>query len=316
MEELVQQYFNLGLSYKELLRCLAHIHGIIISMRTLKRVLRNLRLCRRKLSSDILEVALFILSKCEGSEQMVGYRWMHSLCIKHGFVVTQETVRLLLNIIDPDGIQYRKRHRLKRRRYNNPGPNATWHIDGYDKLARYGVYIHGCVDGFSRRIMWMHAYYTNKNPKVIAGYFLDSVVQNNICPQRIRSDRGTENVDIEQLQKFFRRHGADKYAGEFSFLYGTSVNNQRIEWMWGLLRRQGVQYWMNFLQKVSDDGNFTGDYLDINLIRFCFLDMIQVRLITFAVFSFVTNSNQFICININPSKGVFLVCFVLMFYFT
>ena len=30
-----------------------------------------------------------------------------------------------------------------------------WHIDGYDKLKPYGFCVHGAIDGFSRRIMWI-----------------------------------------------------------------------------------------------------------------------------------------------------------------
>ena len=30
------------------------------------------------------------------------------------------------------------------------GANAKWVMDGYDKLQEYGIYIHGCMDEFSR----------------------------------------------------------------------------------------------------------------------------------------------------------------------
>ena len=33
-------------------------------------------------------------------------------------------------------------------------------IDSYDKLKPYGIGINGCIDGFSRHIMWMEAYTT------------------------------------------------------------------------------------------------------------------------------------------------------------
>ena len=221
-------------------------------------------------------MALYIASECEEHSQTQGYRWMHAKCIQRGFVVTEETVRLLLHILDPEGVKQRKRHRLKRRKYVNPGPNATWHIDGYDKVARYGIYIHGCVDGFSRRIIWLSAYYTNKDSKVVSGYFMDFVAKYSICPMRIRSDNGTENVHIEKLQKFLRRNHADEHAGNKSYLYGKSVTNQRIEWMWGLVRRQGMQYWINFFQWLVDEDVFDGEYLDVNLVRFCFMDMVQV----------------------------------------
>ncbi len=81
---------------------------------------------------------------------------------------------------------------------------------------------------------------------------------------------------VKEMQNFLRRNHADPHAGENSFLCGSSVSNQRIEWAWGLVRRRGIKYWMNLFQIFVDDGYFTGDYVDINLIRFCFMDMVQV----------------------------------------
>ena len=57
--------------------------------------------------------------------------------------------------IDPDGVDRRKTmRRLKRQRYATPGPNFLWHVDGWDKLAPFSIFIHGAVDGFSRRILY------------------------------------------------------------------------------------------------------------------------------------------------------------------
>ena len=274
---LINKYFRLGFSNKEILHALALFHGYVMSIRTLKRLTKKQGLFRRKNKSDLLDVALFILSECEGPGQMQGYRWIHSRCLEHGYSVTQQSVRLLLHIIDPEGISNRKRHCLRRRQYINPGPNSIWHIDGYDKLAKYGIYIHGCVDGFSRYILWLHAYRTNKESSVIAWYFMECVIKLQKCPGRIRCDRGTENVHVEQLQKFLRRNGTDRNAGDKSFIYGSSTNNQRIGWMWGMIRRQGMQFWLNFFQKLSDEDHFTRSYLDLNLVQFCFTDMVQVR---------------------------------------
>ena len=30
-----------------------------------------------------------------------------------------------------------------------------WHVDGNDKLIGFGFYIHGCVDGYSRKVIWL-----------------------------------------------------------------------------------------------------------------------------------------------------------------
>ncbi|KAL3875756.1 hypothetical protein ACJMK2_033674 [Sinanodonta woodiana] len=64
-------YFRLGLSYSEILSFLAQIHGVCISMRTLKRILRNLCLFRR-FHSDIVEVAQFIEENVSNSGNQQG----------------------------------------------------------------------------------------------------------------------------------------------------------------------------------------------------------------------------------------------------
>ena len=57
----------------------------------------------------------FIRDQLSKSGEMHGYRWMHMKCIQHGIVVSQDTVRLLLQLLDPIGVDQRKRRRLRRR---------------------------------------------------------------------------------------------------------------------------------------------------------------------------------------------------------
>ena len=42
-----------------------------------------------------------------------------------------------------------------RRKYNVPGPNSLWHIDGHHSLVSWGFVIHGGIDGFSRSIVYL-----------------------------------------------------------------------------------------------------------------------------------------------------------------
>lgn len=92
--------------------------------------------------------------------------------------------------------------------------------------------------------MWLQVACTNNDPRVVAGYFKDCVCRlggddfqhlevlaclsscPTGCPTIVRADRGTENVHIERLQRYFRRNGTDAFAGEKSFLYGKSTANQ------------------------------------------------------------------------------------------
>ena len=279
-DELVRFYFELGLSNAEIMCFLAMAHNVIISISTLKRVLKRLRLSRRKNYSDLCDVAVFILNELQQSGQLHGYRWLHSKCVQAGFTVPRDVVYNLLKILDPIGILGRKRRRLHRRQYISNGPDHVWHVDSYDKLKPYGIAINGCIDGYSRNMICLEAYVTNNDPKVIADYYIKAVQQRKGCPQRVRADMGTENVYIEQMQRFFRRNHDDDLAGDKSFLYGKSTHNQRIEWFWGILRKEVGQFWMNLFSNFTDDiGDtvFCGTFLDKSLVQFCFMNVVQVK---------------------------------------
>ena len=77
-------------------------------------------------------------------------------------------VQDMLKELDPDGTKLRKAHRLKRRSYVNRGHNDSWHMDGYDKLKAFGFAIHGAIDGFSRKILWLEVARSNNSPDNIA----------------------------------------------------------------------------------------------------------------------------------------------------
>ena len=72
-----------------------------------------------------------------------------------GFQILRNVVQSLLKELDPDGDELRQARKLQRRLYSNPGPNFAWQIDGYDQLKPFGFPIHGCIDGFSRKILWL-----------------------------------------------------------------------------------------------------------------------------------------------------------------
>lgn len=81
----------------------------------------------------------------KGSSGSHGYCLIHQMCIKNNLVISMETVRLILQILDPEGVSGRRRRRLRRRQYIYRGPIYMWHMDGYDKLEPYGIAIHHCT---------------------------------------------------------------------------------------------------------------------------------------------------------------------------
>lgn len=203
---------------------------------------------------------------------------MHQKCLDSGVRVRKEDVRILLTMLDPARSEQRKHHRLRRRLYWSSGPNHLWHVDSYDKLKPYGICINGCIDGFSRRLLWVNAYHNSSDPQLIGGYFMEAVQQLRGCPKIVRGDRGTENTVLCDSQRFLRRHGTDSFAGEKSFIYGRSVCNQRIEAWWGILRKEFTDFWRDIFTSLKDQGLFDGHVVDRNLIQFCFTALIQVHM--------------------------------------
>ena len=115
----------------------------------------------------------------------------------------------IIREVDSQGVAYRKKRCLKRRRYASRSPNFCLHMDGYDKLKPFGFFMHGCVDGFSRRIIWLEVQRSNKIPTVVAKYFLDSIKSARRCPARAYTDPGTENGLVAAMQCYLRGEGSD-----------------------------------------------------------------------------------------------------------
>lgn len=272
IRKILTDYHRTGMKYQEINDLLRTVHSIEISTRQMKRLFKQYGLRRKKNFSELDSLVQFIISELRSSGQMHGYRWLHSKCLLNGFTVTREMIRRILQVLDGDGVEIRRKKRLRRRLYSCKGPNYLWHADGNDKLKPYGIAIHGCIDGFSRKIIWLKAHITNNDPYVVAGYFAQSVKVLGACPQRMRTDYGTENGNMEVILTALRRYAPS------CFLYGTSQLNQRIESWWGILRKECLQFWMNCFSELKDNGQFGGLWFDKDLIRFCFMKLIRVRM--------------------------------------
>ena len=225
----LKNYFTAGFSYEEICNFLFRFHRIKITIRHLNLWLRQCNLQRRVNHSNINTVIKFIQDELKGSSSCFGYLYMLQKSRSSGLTDDKETVRLILNSLDPAGVDKRKRQKLTNREYLSFGPNYTWHIDGYDKLKGFGIAINGAIDGYSRRILWLKLSSSNNSPRVIANYYLCCIKELNLIPSVVRGDRGTEKVIVCGIQRFLRRNQTDSQSKDKSFIYGHSTTNQRIE---------------------------------------------------------------------------------------
>ncbi len=279
--DIIAGYFNLGFTYAEILGLLVVYHDTTISFRTLHRILRSLRLRRHSRIRDWNIVVGAVENELAGSGCNLGYRGMASrLRLVHGLSVPREYVRLILAQLDSDGVRMRQQRRLRRRQYSAKGPCYIYHIDGWDKLKKYGLCIHGCIDGFSRRIMWLEAAASNNNPYSVCKYFADCVRQQNGIPSFVRADRGTENCNVELMQRILRAENDDEIGRNgITFLYGSSPSNQRIEAWWSKFRSLAMQAWMDHFAQLEGIGIIdTSRDVDRQCIRYVYLDLLRQEL--------------------------------------
>ena len=144
--------------------------------------------------------------------------------------IKRDVVMKLLTELDPNGSENQKAHRLRRRQYVSAGPNFCWHADGYEKLKPYGLFMQGCVDGFSRKMLWLKVSRTNNDPILPAYFYTETVKKMGFLPQYLGTDCGTENGIIAGIQCFYQ-------TSEDAQRYGTSVSNQRIGNWWSHMRK-------------------------------------------------------------------------------
>ena len=217
--EIIGHYFDKGYSHKEIVSVLATVHAISLSCRTIRRILKALGRARHQPTSrETLATAVnFTQQQLQQSGQCLGYRALWKRLQANKINLSQKKTLEMLRLMDGDGVAQRKRKCVRRREYINPGPNFVWHMDGYDKLKPYGFPIHGAIDGFSRRVLWLEVGCTNNNPIVVAKFFCKAAIENSMLPCVVRADRGTENVHVQKIQVYFRSEHEDYLAGDTKF---------------------------------------------------------------------------------------------------
>ena len=95
-DEIIENYFSLGLTAPEIALFLVSVHGIGISLRQLKRILRRLGCTRRRRRSNLNEVVEAVEEELRGSGSLLGYR----KCInQHGLITMREVVRHVLRVL-------------------------------------------------------------------------------------------------------------------------------------------------------------------------------------------------------------------------
>ena len=105
-------------------------------------------------------------------------------------------------------------------------------------MKRFGFVIRECIDGFSRKLIWLFVSTTNNDPLIAANFCLKAVTNLRRTPHTLRMDLGTENI-VKNFKYFSLKTVT-------VFLYAASTRNQRIEAFWSRIKKFNLSWWIDF----------------------------------------------------------------------
>ncbi|KAJ3651927.1 hypothetical protein Zmor_017931 [Zophobas morio] len=241
-----------------------------VSTRTLLRHRNALNFCEPNRFVNDVELEN-VIREILSTTPNIGETYVIGGIKSRGLTVSRWRIREQLNIIDPIGRLSRKRSAIVRRVYNVKGANYLWHIDSNHKLIAFRLVLHGCIDGYSRCIIYLQCL-TNNKAKSVLNLF-ENVVQKYGLPSRCRGDHGTENVLVAQYML------AHRGLNRGSFITGRSVHNQRIERLWAEVNRTvSKQFKELFITMEQNDVLDELNELDLFALHYIFIPRIQKSL--------------------------------------
>ena len=147
-------------------------------------------------------------------------------------------------------------------------------MDGNHKLIRWRMVIHGCIDGFSRTVVFLKCS-NNNRAATVHKCFLEAIERFRL-PIRIRSDHGTENIEVARTMLELR--GVDSKP----VLTGKSVHNQRIERLWVDVGFQVIQKYKDIFFCLESEHDLNpSDDVHLYALHFVYLPRISRSLTEF-----------------------------------
>lgn len=157
------------------------------SLPTLDRRLRHFNIKYIDVTTPLERVIDAVNYEINGPGKLLGYRAMNNkLRIEHKIFVPRKLVTDVVWDLDPEGVISRnvtkKVKRAKKKPFVSEGPGWTFSLDGHDKLmgfqnSTFPIAVYGCLDSFSRRIMFLKVWDSNSSPLLIGKFYMEFILE-------------------------------------------------------------------------------------------------------------------------------------------
>lgn len=265
-------FFEVGLSDQHIITVL-HDEGYDVSHRTLRRLRHRLGI-RLRLDSpaqqqaqvqEILDALTEEMDK--GTIEGYGKELLHNHFRSKGHVFARDRLYSVYRMLRPDAVG--RRTSDVPRRPPPPkilaGPNLTWHVNGYSKLANFGFRIHAEIDAYSRYVLWIHVGVEAHAAVGVLKNHLEIVSSKNRQPRTLRSDLESEVPLLAGAHFALRRATEPDVQREECCAPGRATDTHRIESWWAQLAKSvvtlyHVSQFSLFLYTWFDHANLDQNY--------------------------------------------------------
>ncbi|THU77348.1 hypothetical protein K435DRAFT_702619, partial [Dendrothele bispora CBS 962.96] len=181
---------------------------------------------------------------------------------------------------EPELIKERKVRRFKRRTYYSAGLFDSVSVDQHDKWRdKYGLCLHLGVEPTSGQLLWLNIWWTNRNPRLIASYYLDWAEKVGYIPLVTQSDPESENYGIANVQTALRHWHDPNMEGTLSHRWMRDKGNIKGEIEWRQFRRRFSPGWEGLLEIGRQNSWYDPKNPRENYIfRWVFIPMLQTKL--------------------------------------
>ncbi|KAG1884005.1 hypothetical protein F4604DRAFT_1878823 [Suillus subluteus] len=222
---------------------------------------------------DTIGPAIEHVHKCfpkQGSHDM-----KQTLLQEEHIMVSRDLILQYMNLHHPG--------KIKCSTYWTAGLHDIWVFDQHDKWRRFQLFLHVGIELSSGRILWLKIWWTNHNPRLICGWYCDTVQTLGAMPLVTQSDPGTENNGIANGHTMLRHLQDPVLARMLQHKFKGKHHNIKPEIFWSQLCRR----WAPGFEDILDFGLNNGIYdpddaLEKLVFHFIFIPWLQDELDHFA----------------------------------